>query len=139
LLFDDWNKVKQFADLAKRIADAEQIADRKEKSEALSELQTKLVAEDHKWLLPQQQVPPRNLRLGIYRFGRRPVDTYRRIFAGINGTPMPQGGADASNPSGMTSEEIWHIVNYVRSLPYEKLSEPQVGKGRLAGLGSWHE
>ncbi len=72
LLFDDWNKVKQFADLAKKIADAEQIADRKEKSEALSDLQTKLVAEDHKWLLPQQQVQPRNLRLGTYRFGRRP-------------------------------------------------------------------
>jgi mono/diheme cytochrome c family protein len=139
LLFDDWNKVKQFADLSKKIADAEKIEDRKEKSEALSDLQTKLVAEEHKWLLPQQQVQPRNLRLGIYRFGRRPVDLYRRIFAGINGTPMPQGGADASNPSGMTSEEIWHIVNYVRTLPYEKLSDPQVGKGRLAGLDTWHE
>ena len=80
LLFDDWNKVKQFADLAKKIADAEQIADRKERSEALGELQTKLISENDKWLLPQQQVQPRNLRMGIYRFGRRPVDMYRRIF-----------------------------------------------------------
>ncbi|HVU87277.1 MAG TPA: cytochrome c [Pirellulales bacterium] len=139
LLFDDWNKVKQFADLAKKIADAEQIADRKERSETLSDLRTKMIAENDKWLLPQQQVQPRNLRLGTYRFGRRPVDMYRRIFAGINGTPMPQGGADASNPSGMTPEEIWHIVNYVRTLPYEKLSDPYVGKGRLAGLDTRHE
>ncbi len=139
LLFDDWNKVKQFADLSKKIADAEKIEDRKERNESLSDLQAKLIAEERKWLLPQQQVAPRNLRLGIYRFGRRPVDLYRRIFAGINGTPMPQGGADASNPSGMTPEEIWHIVDYVRSLPYDRLSDPQVGKGRLAGLDSWHE
>ena len=64
LLFDDWNKVKQFADLAKKIADAEAIEDRKERSETLSDLQTKLAAEDYKWILPQQQIQPRNLRLG---------------------------------------------------------------------------
>ena len=46
MLFDDWNKVKQFADLAKKIADAEQIADRKERSEALGDLQTKLISEN---------------------------------------------------------------------------------------------
>ncbi|HEY1600141.1 MAG TPA: cytochrome c [Pirellulales bacterium] len=139
LLFDDWNKVKQFADLAKKIADAEAIEDRTERSETLSDLQTKLTVEDYKWLLPQQQIQPRNLRLGTYRFGRRPVDLYRRIFAGVNGTPMPQAGADANNPSGLTPEEIWHIVAYVRSLPYDKMSEPGVGKGKLAGLNGWHE
>ena len=71
--------------------------------------------------------------------GGRPVDLYRRIFAGVNGTPMPQAGADANNPSGLTPEEIWHIVAYVRSLPYDKMSEPGVGKGKLAGLNAWHE
>ena len=96
-------------------------------------------AEEHKWLLPQQQVQPRNLRLGTYRFGAGRSILYRRIFAGVNGTPMPKAGADASNPSGLTPEEIWHIVDYVRSLPYETISEPQVGKGRLAGLDAWHE
>src|SRR5207248_2464538 len=32
---------------------------------------------------------PRNLRLGVYRGGRRPLDLYYRIHDGINGTPMP--------------------------------------------------
>jgi mono/diheme cytochrome c family protein len=139
LLFDDWNKVKQFADLAKKIGEADSIKDSKERKETLSNYYQALAAEAHKWLLPQQQVQPRNLRLAIYRFGRRPVDLYRRIFAGVNGTPMPQAGADASNPSGLSPEEIWHIVDYVRTLPYEKMSDPYVGKGRLAGLDSWHE
>ena len=139
LLFDDWNKVKQFADLAKRIGEAQNIADSKEKKTTLGELYASLSAEDRKWLLPQQQVQPRNLRQGIYRFGRRPVDLYRRIFAGVNGTPMPQGGADANNPSGLQPEQIWNIVDYVRSLPYEKISDPYVGKGRLAGIDTWHD
>ena len=139
LLFDDWNKVKQFTDLKKKIVDAENIEDAKERKETLAGLHKSLADEDHKWLLPQQQVQPRNLRLGIYRFGRRPVDLYRRVFAGVNGTPMPQAGADANNPSGLAPEEIWHIVDYIRTLPYEKMSEPYVGKGRLAGLDSRHE
>ncbi len=138
-LFDDWNKIKKFNDIAKNIAAAEQLEDKAEGKKQLQELYTQLQIEERSWLLPQQEIQPRNLRLGIYRFGRSPADHYRRIFAGINGTPMPQGGADASNPSGLTSDEIWHIVTYVRSLPYEKFSEPYVGKGRMAGLDSWHQ
>ena len=136
LLFDDWNKVKKFTEISKNIAAAK---DAKASREEISKLYEDMAREERVWALPQQQVQPRNLRLGIYRFGRRPVDHYRRIFAGINGTPMPQGGADANNPSGLTPDEIWHIVDYLRSLPYEKVSEPQVGKGRLAGLSNWHE
>jgi mono/diheme cytochrome c family protein len=139
LLFDDWNKVKQFADLEKKIAEAKSIADSNERKETLAGYHNSLAIEADKWLLPQQQVQPRNLRLGVYRFGRRPVDLYRRVYAGVNGTPMPQAGADASNPSGLSAEEIWHIVDYVRTLPYDKMSEPYVGKGKLAGLNTWHE
>ena len=138
-LFDDWNKIKKFADIAKSIAAAEENQDRSERRSQLKALYNDLQVEQTKWLLPQQEVPPRNLRLGVYRFGRRPADLYRRIFAGVNGTPMPQAGANANNPSGMTPEEIWHIVDYVRSLPYEKLSDPYVGQGRLAGLDGGHE
>jgi hypothetical protein len=54
-----------------------------------------------------------NLRLGVYRGGRRPLDLYYRIHAGINGAPMP--AAKGTVPP----EDIWHIVNYIRSLPYE--------------------
>jgi len=80
---------------------------------------------DYQWLLPIQAAQPRNLRLGIYRFGRRPVDMYRRVYAGINGTPMPNMGQSPSNPNGLTSDEIWSVVEYVRSLPYEPASRPQ--------------
>ena len=56
---------------------------------------------------------PRNLTLGQYRGGRRPIDLFRRMYAGIKGTPMPKfGGA-------LKDAEIWDIVNYVMSLPYQ--------------------
>ena len=63
--------------------------------------------------LAPRTIPPRNLRLGVYRGGRRPLDLYYRIHAGINGAPMP--AAKGTVPP----EDIWHIVNYIRSLPYE--------------------
>ena len=72
----------------------------------------------HTYLLPEQQLQPRNLRQGIYRFGRNDGDTYRRIHAGIAGTPMPAGG------KSLTSTEIWQLVDYVRSLPYETFAAP---------------
>src|SRR5690606_6432976 len=56
---------------------------------------------------------PRNLTTGIYRGGRRPIDLYRRLQAGIKGTPMPPFG------TVLTDDEIWHLVNYVLSIPFE--------------------
>jgi mono/diheme cytochrome c family protein len=60
------------------------------------------------------KLPPRNLRLGQYRGGRRPLDVFRRIHAGIKGTPMPAFGGTV-----LKDEDIWDIVNFVMSLPYE--------------------
>ena len=57
---------------------------------------------------------PRNLTLGQYRGGRRPVDLFRRMYAGIKGTPMPAFGGTA-----LKDEELWDLVNYVMSLPYQ--------------------
>ena len=75
--------------------------------------------------LPIRNIKPRNLRLGIFRFGRRPVDIYRRIHTGIAGTPMPGVGQSPENAAGLTPDQVWHLVNYVlRGLPYESLSEP---------------
>ncbi|MBX3412673.1 MAG: cytochrome c [Pirellulales bacterium] len=65
------------------------------------------------WRLPPQRLDPRNLRLGIYRGGRRPVDIYRRVYAGIKGTPMPAAG------NVLQPNQIWDLVNYVLSLPYD--------------------
>jgi mono/diheme cytochrome c family protein len=69
---------------------------------------------------------PRNLRPGVYRGGRRRLDIFYRIHAGIPGTPMPGVGATTPGAqSTLSEEEMWHIVDYVLSLPYEPLSGPQ--------------
>ena len=76
-------------------------------------------------MLPPRNAIPRNLREGMFRGGRRPLDLYRRVNQGIAGTPMPAGGPAAPGAQGtLTDEEIWHIVDYVRSLPFEPASRP---------------
>ncbi len=62
-------------------------------------------------------IKPRDLTSGIYRGGRRPLDIYRRIYSGIKGTPMPPFGA------ALKDEEIWDLVNYAMSLPFQKGAE----------------
>jgi mono/diheme cytochrome c family protein len=75
--------------------------------------------------LPPRHAIPRNLRQGIYRGGRRPVDLFYRIYAGINGAPMPAVGPASPGAKGtMTPGEIWNLVDYVMSLPYQPISEP---------------
>ncbi|MCA9077325.1 MAG: cytochrome c [Planctomycetaceae bacterium] len=67
---------------------------------------------------------PRNLATGIYRGGRRPLDLYRRVHAGISGTPMPAFG------TVLKDEEIWDIVNYVMHIPFESRDQrPGDGAG----------
>lgn len=70
---------------------------------------------------------PRNLRKGIYRGGRRRIDVFWKIYTGIAGTPMP--GLGPASPDGgtgtITEEQMWNIVDYVLSLPYEAPSQPQ--------------
>lgn len=61
---------------------------------------------------------PRNLTQGIYRGGRRPIDLFCRIHAGIKGSRMPSF-------KNLKHEDIWHIVNYVLSIPFE----PEPGHG----------
>jgi mono/diheme cytochrome c family protein len=70
-------------------------------------------------LLSPRAIRPRNLRSGVYRGGRRPADLFLRVKNGIEGTPMP-----AAPSSGLTPEDIWSIVAYVRSLPHEPISRP---------------
>jgi mono/diheme cytochrome c family protein len=77
-------------------------------------------------LLDPRNAIPRNLREGVYRGGRRPIDVFWRISAGIAGTPMPASGPAAEGAQGtLTQQEIWQIVDYVHSLPYEPASQPQ--------------
>ena len=58
--------------------------------------------------LPPRRILARDFRLGLFRGGSEPERIYRRIAEGIDGSPMP---AAALQP-----EDIWHLVNYVRSL-----------------------
>ena len=51
-----------------------------------------------------------DLTSGMLRGGQEPMDIYRRIYGGINGTPMPGfANAFASQP-----DAIWDLVAYVK-------------------------
>jgi mono/diheme cytochrome c family protein len=78
-------------------------------------------------------ISPRDLTRGVFRFGRRPIDIFRRIHAGINGTPMPAHAA-MKDPDGnrlIPDEDIWALVHYVRSLSVREhhVDEPHDGDG----------
>ena len=71
--------------------------------------------------LKVRPLKPRNLRRGVYRGGRRPVDLFRRVRNGILGY-MP--AAETDEIKGLIDDDVWHVVAYVRSLPYETITEP---------------
>jgi len=52
---------------------------------------------------------PRDLTLGVYKGSPEAADVYRRIVAGLPGSPMPQSGYLQGN-------DAWHLVHYVRGL-----------------------
>lgn len=74
-----------------------------------------------------QHIKPRDLTRGIYRGGRRPIDIYRRISQGIKGTPMPATAAT------VTPEQIWDLVNFVMSVPFESSSPKPAKAHSVAG------
>lgn len=71
-------------------------------------------------MLEPRNIRPRNLRQGVFRGGRRPIDIFWRVRNGIEGTPMP-----GFKPEILSDGDIWNIVNYVQSLPYEPISDPR--------------
>lgn len=87
-----------------------------------NEFKDKNPGESELWLLPKQELKPRNLRLGIYRGGRRPIDIYRRVHAGIPGSQMPGSGEGSGSKDPLKPEEIWRLVDFVLSLPYAPMS-----------------
>ena len=72
--------------------------------------------------LKPQFISPRNLRLGIYRGGSEASDLYLRIVNGIEGTPMPAVAMMPDNPQGLSSADVWDLVNFLLSLPHDDLS-----------------
>jgi mono/diheme cytochrome c family protein len=64
------------------------------------------------------EILPRDFSGGVFRGGSRPIDVYRRIYAGINGTPMP-GVGETKGADGeplLSGDELWALVHYVRAL-----------------------
>jgi mono/diheme cytochrome c family protein len=59
-----------------------------------------------------QPAPAADLTARMLHGGRRPIDIYRRIFTGINGTPMPAFGGLFDE----TPEQYWYFVHYVRHI-----------------------
>ena len=136
--YDDWNKVvlqahktveggiKQAEKASTWEMSAEERAEHRMELAWLDRFETVL---DENALRPRM-IRPRNLRQGVYRGGMRPLDLYYRIHAGINGAPMP--AAKGTVPP----EDIWHIVNYIRSLPYDfngtlGADRPMVARDRM--------
>lgn len=60
--------------------------------------------------LPPRTILPRDFRDGVYRGGGTAEKLYHRIAFGIDGTPMP------SIEGVVAEQDIWHLVNFVRSL-----------------------
>jgi mono/diheme cytochrome c family protein len=76
--------------------------------------------------LTPRNIHPRNLRLGVYRGGRRPIDLYWRLKNGIDGTPMPFVPMEGAK--GLSEADLWSLIDYVRNLPYESISDPRVAQ-----------
>ena len=65
--------------------------------------------------------PAADLTSGMLHGGQRALDVYRRIYGGINGSPMP-GFKDALSAEPDT---IWHLAHYVLHLADQRRLEGQ--------------
>ena len=68
-----------------------------------------------------QTIHPRNFTEGLFRGGKSSDELYRRITQGVDGTPMPA----ATFVDGKFEEtDVWHLINYIRSLEERVEDEP---------------
>lgn len=132
--YDVWSKEQVefksgIAQLAESIAEREKAPEPSDEDQAALERDREILAQRQAiaaTFYPIRNAIPRNLRKGVYRGGRRRIDIFSRVHQGIAGTPMPGVGAAAPGGQGaLTEAEIWNIVDYVLSLPYEPASSPQ--------------
>jgi DMSO reductase family type II enzyme heme b subunit len=63
-----------------------------------------------------------------FRGGSRHEDIYRTLVTGLSGTPMP------SYASAVTSEDAWHLVNYVASFGHAPLRDVVVRGARVPSI-----
>jgi putative heme-binding domain-containing protein len=57
------------------------------------------------------------------KHGNLDADLFRTINEGVPGTAMPQNGATQQGV-GMTEEEIWQVVSYIRSVQVKTPAQP---------------
>jgi mono/diheme cytochrome c family protein len=122
LLADDISSMrKELGELKGEEREAKEV-EIKEKSDELDKRQAL-----EPYLLTPRRAIPRNLREGSYRGGRRPIDLFWRVYSGIPGMGMPAHGASAPGGTGPLNEtEMWQLIDYISSLPYEPASMPQI-------------
>jgi cytochrome c oxidase cbb3-type subunit 3 len=57
------------------------------------------------------------------KHGNTDADLFRTINEGVPGTAMPQNGATQQGV-GMTEEEIWQVISYIRSVQVKTPAQP---------------
>ena len=72
--------------------------------------------------------PAADLTSGMLHGGQAPLDVYRRISSGINGTPMPAFKESFANEP----EAIWQLTQYVLSLANQRRRGVQFPKSAVA-------
>ncbi len=82
--------------------------------------------------LPPRNAIPRNFAEGIFRGGSTSQDLYRRIMQGIDGTPMP---AATFVEGQFEQDDVWHLINFIRSLQQSDGEEAAAARAGTCGLG----
>jgi mono/diheme cytochrome c family protein len=72
-------------------------------------------------------VRPADLTAGDYHGGKEPGDLFLRVRCGIPGAGMPAA------PAGLTDDQVWAVVAFVRALPVPRLLPPDVRAGVYPG------
>ncbi len=70
-----------------------------------------------------------DLTAGMFHGGNRPDDIYRRIFSGINGTPMPSFEAKLSSQP----DTFWHLVHYTQFISSARRREVTAAQAQRRG------
>ncbi|OYP28341.1 cytochrome c [Rhodopirellula sp. MGV] len=77
--------------------------------------------------MPPKNARPRNFTEGVFRGGSSREDLYRRISQGIEGTPMP--AASTFVPGEYEEDDIWNLINFIRSLQETSDQETPAAEG----------
>lgn len=64
-----------------------------------------------------------DLRRAKKKHGNSDADLFRTINEGVPGTAMPPNGATQQGV-GMTEEEIWQVISYIRSVQVKSSTQP---------------